>query len=475
MEQALKFHIFDFSWGGSLSETLAEILRTSFGSQVELQIEVVNELRVELEPILLKKLEVSNPRILLVVLDKHQVPQVAKLIQSIKAKKQKLEIVGVPAECDSGEIIDLLRSGASDFISPPLNISATVPRIHRLLEKTKGCFDSTQFLKAKIGIKQLVGKAPSFLAETSKIPLLANCDGRVLILGETGTGKELFARAIHYLSPRMTHPFVPVTCGAIPAELMENELFGHHKGAFSSATTSKSGLIREAEGGTLFLDEIDSLPLLAQTKLLRFLQEGEYRPLGSTKLQQSDVRVIAASNLNLGRAVKEGKLRQDLYYRLDIVRLNLPPLRDRREDIPLLAHHFLGKYAREFRRSVTGLGQAAMQKLILYDWPGNIRELENTIERAVMLSGSEDINDTEIFLPDAEMSIGIESLQESKSRIITNFERSYIQGLMVTYNGNVSHAARAAKKNRRAFWELIRKHDIDVTTFRKNRWTEKSR
>jgi len=266
----------------------------------------------------------------------------------------------------------------------------------------------------------------------------------------------------------MRHPFVPVNCGAIPAELVENELFGHNRGAFTGATTSMLGLIPEAEGGTLFLDEIDCLPLLAQTKLLRFLQEGEYRPLGSSKSRRADVRVIAASNVNLENAVKEGKLRQDLYYRLNIVSLNLPPLRQRREDIPLLADHFLAKYADEFNRSVSGLSQPAMQKLILYDWPGNVRELENSIERAVMLTETECIRELDIILPHAEAGVAGESFQQSKAKIINQFERTYIQSLMVAHRGNIAQAARAAKKNRRAFWELIRKHNIDVRSFRTN-------
>jgi DNA-binding NtrC family response regulator len=323
-------------------------------------------------------------------------------------------------------------------------------------------------LKTTFGLKMLVGTAPRFVEETRKIPLLASCDGRVLILGETGTGKELFARAIHYLSPRMSHPFVPVSCGAIPLDLLENELFGHIKGAFTGATVEKSGLIREAEGGTLFLDEVDALPLLAQTKLLRFLQEGEYRPLGASKSLHADVRVVAASNADLMRAVKEGRLRQDLYYRLNIVRLNLPPLRDRGEDIPLLATHFLRKYAYEFRRGVSVLSDAALQKLMRYDWPGNIRELENTIERAVVLTGKQSIEAAEILLPESEPTLDTESFQESKARVIKNFERSYIQDLMVIHKGNVSRAARAAKKHRRAFWELIRKYNIDVNRYKPN-------
>jgi two-component system response regulator GlrR len=464
MDERLSIHLFDFCHNLPLCETFVATLKNSFESEGELRLEVVNEFLGEGD--FYRKLESSKPHVVLLILRRDQLQLVCRLIQGIKAKRYDSEIIVIPEGCEAHEILDLIKLGASDFIIPPVNVSTTMPRIWRVLEKSNWRDDPTQSLKAKLGLKLLVGKAPVFMTEIRKIPLLASCDGRVLILGETGTGKELFARAIHYLSSRMRHPFVAVSCGAIPVELLENELFGHNKGAFTGALAAKLGLIREAEGGTLFLDEIDSLPLLAQTKLLRFLQEGEYRSLGSSKSRQADVRVIAASNANLGQAVKEGKLRQDLYYRLNIVPLNLPPLRERREDIPLLAEHFLMKYATEFRRNVSRLSDAAMRKLIFYDWPGNIRELENTIERAVMLTSAECIRDTEIFLPDADMCIEVESFQESKAKIITNFERSYIQGLMVTYHGNVSHAARAAKKNRRALWELIRKHNIDVGNFR---------
>jgi DNA-binding NtrC family response regulator len=340
-----------------------------------------------------------------------------------------------------------------------------------IMDKVNQQDDPVQSLKRTAGMRLLVGKASSFVEQTKKIPLVARCDGRVLILGETGTGKELFARAIHYLSPRMNYPFVPVSCGAIPLELLENELFGHEKGAFTGAPTAKQGLISEAEGGTLFLDEVDSLPPLAQTKLLRFLQEGEYRPLGSTKSRHADVRVIAASNINLSQAVAEGKIRRDFFYRLNIVQLNLPPLRERPEDIPLLAQHFLVKYAREFRRNVSRFSEMAMRTLISHDWPGNVRELENTIERAVMLAEGETVSELELSIFAPEKAQGPRSFQEAKTAIIANFERTYIQGLMTIYQGNVSQAALAARKNRRAFWELIRKHRIDVCGFRSKRRT----
>ena len=318
----------------------------------------------------------------------------------------------------------------------------------------------------KSGLPQLLGESPAFLAEIRKIPLLAQCDVNVLISGETGTGKELCARAIHYLSPRAGRPFIAVNCGAIPVELVENELFGHERGAFTDASTAQGGLIHEAEGGTLFLDEIACLPLLAQVKLLRFLQDKEYRRLGSTKTQQGDVRVVAAMNIDLEEAVREGKLRQDLYYRLNIIPLVLPPLRERREDIPLLARYFLAKYAAKLNKDVTDCSPDVMQLLVLYEWPGNVRELEHTIERAVVLSEQAVIHKADIILPRVAAAAHQDSFQEAKAKVIAQFERTYIQGLLLAHQGNITKAARAAQKNRRAFWQLMRKHLLDAHSFK---------
>jgi transcriptional regulator with PAS, ATPase and Fis domain len=290
----------------------------------------------------------------------------------------------------------------------------------------------------------------------------------VLISGETGTGKELFARAIHYLSPRAPRPFVPASCGAIPLELIENELFGHIREAFTGARSSQPGLIHEADGGTLFLDEIDSLPLPAQTKFLRFLQEKEYKQLGSTKVSHADVRVVAATNIDLEKAVREGTFRQDLYYRLNIIPLPLPPLRERRLDIPLLARHFLEKYAHEFKKPVKDLSSDAIQSLLDYEWPGNVRELENVIERGIIFSRESIIQSTDIILPYLKPSPKPSSFKAEKARRVEQFEKEYIQNLLMTHRGNISRAAESAQKNRRAFWQLIQKHKIDVEQFKLN-------
>jgi two-component system response regulator GlrR len=318
------------------------------------------------------------------------------------------------------------------------------------------------------GVRSLIGANAGFVAEAAKIPTVAACDAGVLILGETGTGKELFARAVHYLSRRRAKPFVPVNCGALPLELVENELFGHERAAFTSASTTEPGLIAEAEGGTLFLDEVDSLPLAAQAKLLRFLESKEYRRLGSPQLRRADLRVLAATNVSLEQAVAAGRFRRDLYYRLNVVQLALPPLRDREEDVPLLAQHFLERYALEFDRALTGFSPEAMRRLLTYPWPGNVRELENAVQRAAILTEALGglIAATDIDLRDGAAPAEAEPFQAAKRRAVAEFERRYITAVLAACLGNVSRAARAAHKDRRSFWLLVKKHGIDVHRYR---------
>ena len=362
-------------------------------------------------------------------------------------------------------LLDLVRSGVDEFFVPPLRKMDILPRVFRLLERAEPELMLVEALKQKLGLKQLVGESPVFLEQMKKIPLVSKFNTIVLILGETGTGKELCARAIHYVSPRSGRPFVPINCGAVPVDLVENELFGHVQGAFTGAATSRKGLIDEAEGGTLFLDEVDCLPLLAQVKFLRFLQEKEYRPLGSTRMRHADVRVIAAANSNLEETVKDGRLREDLFYRLNIVPILLPPLRQRIEDIPILATHFLRRYETEFCKELRGFSPEAMQMLMAHSWPGNIRELQHVIERAVVLVQGRTIERNDLILPRPEMQQQ-ESLRQAKARMIEKFEKTYIESVLVAYKGNITRAAQAAQKNRRAFWQLIRRHQIDVQRFR---------
>ncbi|HEX7317129.1 MAG TPA: sigma-54 dependent transcriptional regulator [Pyrinomonadaceae bacterium] len=407
-----------------------------------------------------------EPSLIFLVLPRTETKRTSPLLQTIFAELNDLPVVVVTETEEPGELFELLRQGVADFVTPPLRAVDLFPRIWHALEQTRREEPWVRKLKEKLGLKQLIGESPAFLAEVQKFPIVARCDASVLISGETGTGKEVCARAIHYLSPRSAKAFVPVNCGAIPLELVENELFGHERGAYTGASSAQPGLIQEAAGGTLFLDEIDSLPLPAQVKLLRFLQEKEYRPLGSTRICKADVRVIAASNQDFEAAVKEGKLRRDLYYRLNVMPLVLPPLRERPEDISLLARHFVNKYAAEFNKEVKHLSPGALRRLQLYDWPGNVRELEHTVERAVMLCEHDTVQAAEIMLPTNEEPARAESFREAKARLVARFEKEYIQKLLLSHQGNITKAAETARKDRRAFWQLIRKHRIDVKSFR---------
>jgi DNA-binding NtrC family response regulator len=359
-----------------------------------------------------------------------------------------------------------MRPGIVDFLMAPLRDAEVLIRIRRALNRAWQEQKTEQSLTEKFGLQQLIGRSPAFLAATGKILTVAKSDISVLITGETGTGKEVVGRAVHYLSPRAGKPFVPVNCGAIPIELLENELFGHERGAFTGASGSRNGLIQEAEKGTLFLDEIDCLPLLAQVKLLRFLQDREYRALGSTKAVKGDVRVLAATNANLEDAVTAGTLRRDLYYRLNVVPIVLPPLRERGQDILLLAHHFLAEYAARLNSYVAEISPEAQRKLLLYSWPGNVRELQHVIERSVVLCTERTIQASDIAFPGENDQLGQLSFQEMKTKVISQFETTYIQNLLTAYQGNISQAAQAAQKERRTFWGLVRKHNIDVTKFR---------
>jgi two-component system response regulator GlrR len=387
-----------------------------------------------------------------------------RILESVRKEALPVPIIAVVEACEPRRVFELLEAGAADFITTPLNATDVLPRTWKLVKRPSDSFRQTQLLRSGPGLHQLIGESPDFLDQVRKIPAIAKCDANVLIEGETGTGKEVYARAIHYCSARAGRPFMPVNCGAIPVELVENELFGHERGAFTSALTLQAGLIEEANGGTLFLDEIDCLPILAQVKLLRFLQEKEYKPLGSTKMRRADVRIIAASNLNLAQAVENGKLRQDLFYRLNIISLTLPPLRERREDIPVLSRHFVAKYAAQLDKAITGLSQDAMYLLMTYNWPGNVRELEHVIERATVMSDGLLLEAKDLVLPSS--AVGCESLQEAKAKEIARFEKNYIQGLLRVCGGTITRAAQVARKNRRAFWQLIQKHQIDVARLR---------
>ena len=465
--QRKKVLLLDLDLTGGSSETLRSLLEPSFGTDIELSRLPDTFGTASFAESAVTRIRLDFKRdLIFILITGHLVRQAATLIETIRRCNTQVPLIIVIDSMGPDEMCGLLRLGATDFVTHPLRTLDILPRVRRLLDINLPAEKLTQALKEKLGLSQLIGESPGFLAEVQKIPLVSKCDVKILISGETGTGKELFARAIHYLSPRAHKPFVAVNCGAIPLELVENELFGHARGAYTGASTSHAGLVREANAGTLFLDEIGSLPLAAQVKLLRFIQDKEYRPLGSTTVHKADVRLIAATNADLGRLAQNGKFRQDLYYRLNIISFCLPPLRERHEDVSLLARHFLDKYTEHFNKEVSGFSSEAMQRLRLYDWPGNARELENCVERAVVLAQNVLVQGSDISLPTDQATSAQESFQNAKRKVIEQFEKSYLQGVLLSTYGNISQAAAVAQKNRRAFWQLIQKHGIDAGAFR---------
>ncbi len=317
------------------------------------------------------------------------------LLPRIVDMQPNLPVIMITAYGTVGNVVDAIRAGAENFVQKPwdnekllADIRAAVAR-HRAEEEV---VQLKRTLKQRYNFENIVGKSEPMLSLFDLIAQVAPSRSTVLLQGESGTGKELIAKALHANSPRRDRPFVPVNTGAVPSELLESTLFGHVKGAFTSAVTAKKGLFEVANGGTLFLDEIGTMGMDMQAKILRVLQDRRFMHLGGVQEIQVDVRIIAATNVNLHEAVREGRFREDLFYRLNVICLDLPPLRSRREDIPLLAAHFLKYYADENGTEVPSLSPEAMRVMMDYEWPGNVRELENAMERGVVLATSRTIN-----------------------------------------------------------------------------------
>jgi transcriptional regulator with GAF, ATPase, and Fis domain len=342
-------------------------------------------------------------------------------------------------------------------------------------------------LNRDIALARFVGQDRAFLAVVRRIPLVASAPNPVLILGETGTGKELCARAIHHLSRRQRAPFIPVDCGALPDHLLENELFGHVRGAFTDAHSHQRGLVGMAKGGTLFLDEIDSLSPTAQGKLLRLLQENTFKPLGADQFECADVRIVAATNSNLEDLVAARRFRTDLYFRLNVLRLVMPPLRERRSDIPQLAEYFVRQACVEVGIPGKALAPQTTTILTRADWPGNIRELQNVIQRAVVfaagplllpehISSANEIGPASASTPSPPLAVATTPVaadtpaadsggfRAARARALEEFERSYVANLLRKHNGNVTKSAREAQTDRRAFGRLIKRYGIDRRT-----------
>jgi transcriptional regulator with GAF, ATPase, and Fis domain len=317
----------------------------------------------------------------------------------------------------------------------------------------------------------IVGTGPWIKELYDRIAMVAATDVSVAIFGESGTGKELVARTIHNASPRHDAPFVVVNCAAIPETLLEDELFGHVRGAFTDATRDREGLVAAAHTGTLFLDEIGELPIALQGKLLRVLQSQEFRRIGDDQDRRVDVRIVTATNRDLDQLVSSGNFRQDLYYRINVFPMHLPPLRERPEDIVLLVHHFIAKYSTRLGKPIDGIAPDALRRFADYDFPGNVRELENKVHQAMVVAAGPAIAVHDVALP-AVRSSGARpdvarSFRELKQEVIDGFEKSYLNELLRVHRGNLAQAARAASMDRKNLWALVVRHGLDRASFKK--------
>jgi two-component system, NtrC family, response regulator GlrR len=384
----------------------------------------------------------------------------------------ELPVIIATAHATIDTAVEATKKGAYDYITKPFDTPDLLHRLEkalemrRLREEVEGLRDQ---LRERYQFDDIIACSEQMQAVLHQVVRIAATDSTVCVYGESGTGKELIAKALHVASRRALGSFVAINCGAIPEGLLENELFGHTKGAYTGADRTEKGLLQQADGGTLFLDEISELPTALQVKFLRALQEREFHPLGAGQSIKVNLRLVAATNQDLQRLVAQGKFREDLYYRIHVLPIILPPLRERPADIAPLAQHFLQRFAPETNKGVQGFTAEALQRLMLYDWPGNIRELANVIERAVVLSPSSMITPDMLLLGKTEIlrfrSPDLCTLREARER----FERSYLIQVLSAVKGRVSRAANLAGKDRAEFYRLLRRHAIVPSTFKEEK------
>jgi DNA-binding NtrC family response regulator len=367
-----------------------------------------------------------------------------------------------------------MKAGAFDFIEKPFEADYLKIIIEKGLHQRNLICERNNLLNQledKFSFDNIIGKSSIMRNVFEMVDKVAKSDTNILVTGESGTGKELIARSIHARSERKTNPFVPVNCGAFPENLFEAELFGYEKGAFTGATSRKEGLLEFANGGTFFLDEVCELPTTLQTKLLRVLEDRQLRHLGGNALIQTDVRLISATNRDLQNALAEGQIRDDFYYRLNVINIHLPPLRERKEDIPLLAEYFLDKTLKSTAKEIEGFGEEVIHQFEKYDWPGNVRELENIIERAVTLAKGYKITLTELppqLQPEENQAYSFNnlSLSQAKQQTIEELEKKYLIFQLRKHNGNVTKVADESNMTRRNIHRLLKLHNIDPNIWR---------
>jgi DNA-binding NtrC family response regulator len=386
-----------------------------------------------------------------------------------------LPVIVITAFASIDSAVSAIKAGAFDYLPKTFSIDELTVVVERALRQRALGVENQNLrsqLAAALGLENVIGHSPAMAQVFELVKKAARSEANILILGESGTGKELIARAVHANSPRAGHPFVPVDSASLPENLLESELFGHEKGAFTGAVRAKPGLMETADGGTLFLDEIGELPLSLQSKLLRALQERQIRRVGGTALVDVNVRVVSATNRNIRDAIAKGEFREELYYRINVIEIRLPPLRERTGDVRLLVHAFLKRYG---LGRVTACDDAAMEALEAYRWPGNVRELQNVIERACALAEGvaitrDDLPDHVVHggrvpvagqsMTDARLAAGSLPLKEAKDQWMGVLEASYLRDLLERHGGNISAAAKDAGIDRKTFHRLITKHGL---------------
>jgi len=388
------------------------------------------------------------------------------LMEEMHSINPYMPIIILTAHGSIESAVEATKKGAFDFLKKPFDPEELLLQIEKAMENQRLVSEVRRLeglLKEKYDFKNVVARSEKMQGVLDLVSRIARTDSTIYIHGESGTGKEVIAKAIHLASERKDKPFVAINCAAIPEALLESELFGHEKGAFTDAKTSYQGLFAQSHQGTIFLDEIGDMSLSIQAKLLRVLQEKRFYPLGSGKPVEVDVRVIVATDKDLKAEVKRGSFREELFFRIHVVPIDLPPLRERKEDVPLLAEHFLKEFSQRMKKDIKGISAMAMQKLMLYDWPGNVRELKNTIEHAVAIT-QHDVIDEEIILLTKDLPA--EPLKPLK-KAVEEFKRGYLIRLLEFTKGNVSKAATLGGKYRPEIYNLLKKHNLKPEDFKR--------
>ncbi|MBU4101536.1 MAG: sigma-54 dependent transcriptional regulator [Proteobacteria bacterium] len=390
-----------------------------------------------------------------------------ELMQDLRRITPEMPVIILTAYGTIETAVEAMKQGAYSYLTKPFNRRELLLQIKNGLEKSS-LSREVRRLKALVGerygFENIIGKSKKMQEVMEQVSRAAETDSNVCIYGESGVGKELMAKSLHLLSSRKDKPFVAINCAAIPEGLLEGELFGYEKGAFTGAVRNKRGFFAQADGGTIFLDEVSEMSEAMQAKLLRVLQEKQFHTLGGEKSIEVDVRILTATNKNLEDEVKSGAFREDLFYRIYVIPIHLPPLRERNEDIPLLADHFIKKFVGKMKKEIKGISTPALQKLLSYSWPGNVRELENTIEYAVAMTAQDVISEDLILQTKITEEDKLKPLREAKGE----FEKSYISNILSLTGGNVSKAAKLAGKYRADLYDILKKHDLNPSDFKRS-------